>query len=721
MHERMYTVSQRPLILAPAGSPEALYAALDAGVDEIYFGLWAHNARAGAKNFTPETARDAIRACRLRGVKTNITLNTLVTDRELPEALKLAYDAMCMGADAFIVQDLGLARALKKAMPEAVLHASTQCACHSASGARQLIDAGFSRVVLARELDREEITRIVSLGAETEIFVHGALCVCHSGMCLMSAAIGKRSGNRGMCAQPCRLPYSIRPAQKNSNRYPLSLKDLSLAGHVNTLTELGVTSLKIEGRMKPPMYVSGVTKLWKALVTENRGATREETAYLEALFSRSGFTDGYFTGAYRADNRAMYGVRTALDKQKTERLDASQTPPADRPAPRSRAVFMRASLRAGKPPVLEMRCADDETLCVRVTADFDVRNAEAQPLTEQAVCTALAKLGGTAFSCADIQIDLPDEVFLAKSQLNALRRSAVEALERRILTERSLPPWETVLHRLDGELPDGKTAPCRKESRKASARTAKEQPSGFRAIPLRLYPANADEVEKMLGQYSAYPLESICLPLGMFSQGVPALAENLRERGIPFGVRMPRVVFDREETYAMQALAAAKASGASYGVAENIGQLSLVCEAGLALYGGAGLNVFNSLCLAQLAEYGAESVTLSPELLTAQMRDLRRPAHMSTARLAAGRLELMVLESCVVKAGGACRKAENGGECAQLCDRTGAAFPLRTERRLGPEPFPCRQVLLNSVPLRLLDKPEETEKSGVQVCCVYGG
>ena len=180
-----------------------------------------------------------------------------------------------------------------------------------------LAEAGFDRVVLARELDCEEIRKIGTLGVETEVFVHGALCVCHSGLCLMSAVIGKRSGNRGLCAQPCRLPYSL-SGEKPKNTYPLSLKDLSLAAHVPLLAELGITSLKIEGRLKPPSYVAGATRVWKTLVTENRPATSGEQAYLEALFSRDGFTDGYFNGRYRTDNRAMYGVRREADKQKTE-------------------------------------------------------------------------------------------------------------------------------------------------------------------------------------------------------------------------------------------------------------------------------------------------------------------------------------------------------------------------------------------------------------------
>lgn len=707
----------QPFVLAPAGSPEALYAALDAGADEIYFGLSAHNARGSAKNFSDADAKEAIRACKLRGVRTNITLNTLVTDRELPEALRLAYNALCMGADAFIVQDIGLARALKKTFPSVVLHASTQCACHSVSGAKKLIEAGFERLVLARELDREEIARIVALGVETEIFVHGALCVCHSGLCLMSSVIGGRSGNRGLCAQPCRLPYTVEEQNNASgnagcgaagvtNRYPLSLKDLTLASHVPALAALGVTSFKIEGRMKPPTYVSGVTEIWKKLVSENRAARPEELARLDALFSRSGFTDAYFTGACRTENRSMYGVRTELDKRRS--YDSGS--PAALPA-RTRGIILHGVFRVGEPPVLTARCADDERLCARVTANFTAQSAASRPLSREDLCASLSKLGGTAFSCAGIHVETQGALFLPKSQLNALRRAAVEALEQKILAGAESPEHTPAFDEAIQKLPE-----CKPVHKNRAA-----QKSGLR---VRLYPASASAVEPMLETAAGFAIESICLPLGLFDGGdLPESVRRLAERGIPFGVRMPRVVFSSEETAALRALRRAAENGARYAVAENIGDLLLIREAGLTVYGGAGLNAFNSQTLAFLAEAGVQSVTLSPELNTAQMRDLVRPAGMSTSRIAAGRLELMVLESCVIRANGVCRAAqtENGGICAVLSDRRRMRFPVRAERRLGSPALPCRNILLNSVPLRLTEKPEECAKSGVEVLCLYDG
>lgn len=685
----MFVLATRPLILSPAGSYDALCAAINSGADEVYFGLSSHNARQNAKNFTPEETEKAIRECKLRGVKTNITLNTLVTDREIPEACRLAYDALCMGADAFIVQDLGLASALKKSIPGITLHASTQCACHSVEGAKQLAALGFERIVLARELNGEEIAEVVKLGVETEIFVHGALCVCHSGMCLMSSVIGKRSGNRGLCAQPCRLPYNFGETKaegRNARNYPLSLKDLSLAKHIPELSELGVTSLKIEGRMKPPEYVSGVTGIWKKLVTENRNATNEEYEYLEKLFSRSGFTDGYFTDKYRTDNRKMYGVRTESDKQDTKALE---TPKAQTPS--KRAVTMSCAVTEGEAPVLTIRCSDAECM---VTADFTAQTASSRPMTEEDIANSLAKLGDTAFECTGIQVSVTGQVFVAKSQLNALRRTAVACLEEKILGAIPHPEFDESVF----------------TSEKGEKRAVKPK--------IRLYPESEKTLDEMLKKYASYDIESVCVPLGMFRDGLgEKLAKRIADKGFPLGVRLPRVVFAAEAEYTVKMLERAKEKSAVYAVAENIGHVPLIKRAELMLYAGAAMNVFNSFCIDALKNIGFESVTLSPELLTAQMRDMKKNG-ITPAVIGSGRLELMVLESCIVRANGNCNCTDNRGVCTTICDRTGAVFPVKCEHRMSDKPYPGRNIIMNSVPVHLIDKPAELEKSGAEIICI---
>ena len=277
----------------------------------------------------------------------------------------------------------------------------------------------------------EEIYKHTNL--EIESFVHGALCVCHSGMCLMSSCIGGRSGNRGMCAQPCRLPYSM--TENSKSNYPLSLKDLCLAGHINEITDLGVTSLKIEGRMKSPEYVYGVTSLYRKLLDEKRNATREEMQYLYDLFSRSGFTDKYFTGEYKKDNQNMYGIRSQSDKERTNAL--SENLKYDLPKRKISAV---CQIESGKTPKLAFTC---DEISVVVAGDFLCEEAKNAPVTECDIKNGISKLGNTCFELKeqDIKVTLSENVFLTKSMLNSLRRSATNALEKKLL-ENNLYPEE---------------------------------------------------------------------------------------------------------------------------------------------------------------------------------------------------------------------------------------------------------------------------------------
>ena len=301
-----------PLILAPAGSMQALKSAIDAGADEVYLGGGSFNARINATNFDKNALITAGKLCRNANVGLHITLNTLIYDREFTDVLEYVdFLSSEVRPNALIIQDLGLATEIRRQFPEIPLHASTQMRIHSFADAEFLKNLGFTRAVLARELPKADIKAFVDTGLETEIFVHGAICISESGGCLMSSVIGNRSGNRGECAQPCRLPY------RGKNKFPLSVKDMCLAGHIKEISDMGVTSIKIEGRMKSPEYVGAVTSIYRRLVDENRNATQKEVDLLSAVFSRSGFTDGYFTSKI---NPHMFGVRTDADKQKSDSL-----------------------------------------------------------------------------------------------------------------------------------------------------------------------------------------------------------------------------------------------------------------------------------------------------------------------------------------------------------------------------------------------------------------
>ncbi len=302
-----------PLLLAPAGSPQALKAAIDAGADEVYLGGSAFNARINANNFDNAALIKAGQLCRSTNVGLHITLNTLIYDKEFKAVLEYVdFLANNVQPDAIIIQDIGLAKVIRTQFPDLCLHASTQMRIHSPEDAKYLKALGFTRAVLARELPKEDIKAFAETGLETEIFVHGAICISESGGCLMSSVIGNRSGNRGECAQPCRLPY------KGNNKYPLSVKDMCLANHMTDIFETGVTSLKIEGRMKSPDYVSAVTSIYRRLIDEKRNATQKEMDILSGIFSRSGFTDGYFTSKI---SPKMFGIRSELDKKISAELN----------------------------------------------------------------------------------------------------------------------------------------------------------------------------------------------------------------------------------------------------------------------------------------------------------------------------------------------------------------------------------------------------------------
>ena len=280
-------------LLAPAGSPEALQAAVQSGADAVYLGFGPLNARRNAKNFTREQLEEGVAYCHLRGVKVYLTLNTLLFDRELDTAAQAGALASDLGVDAVLVQDLGVAKLLRQTCPGLPLHASTQMTVHSLDGILACAELGITRVVLPREMPAEAIRALCQASPlEIEVFGHGALCMCYSGQCTLSAVLGGRSGNRGLCAQPCRLAYRW-PGDRQTS-HPLSLKDLSLAGHLGQLEEMGVACLKIEGRMKRPEYVAVVTAIYAAALREHREPTRKEMAQLEAAFSRQGFPQGYF-------------------------------------------------------------------------------------------------------------------------------------------------------------------------------------------------------------------------------------------------------------------------------------------------------------------------------------------------------------------------------------------------------------------------------------------
>jgi len=395
-------------LLAPAGDRECLRAAVCGGADAVYFGASAFNARARAANFTSGELKEAIDYCHTYGKRAYITLNTALKDRELDEALALASEIYSAGADALICADLGLISLIRKQIPDFEIHVSTQAGVRSTSGADLFSEMGASRVVLAREMSFDEIRDVTKNAiAETEVFIHGALCVSVSGRCLFSSLVGGRSGNRGECAQPCRLPY-------DGNKYLLSLKDLCLARHIKELCDMGVASFKIEGRMKSPEYVYSVTKIYRSLLDSVRNASDEEVAQLEKIFSRGGFTDAYFTGKI---SPAMNGIRGELTESKRQLTEKLAEP--------KRGLSLKARIKRGEGFSLSYTLDDGAT--ASVTGDAP-QEAQSKPMEREDYLKPLAALGNTPFVLKKAEIDCDTGLMLPLSLLKKARRDATDAL-----------------------------------------------------------------------------------------------------------------------------------------------------------------------------------------------------------------------------------------------------------------------------------------------------
>lgn len=573
-----------PELLCPAGSPEALDAAIEGGADAVYLGGTTFNARMNAHNFGGDALRSAVLRAHSFGVKVYLTLNTLVGDREISAALAAAEEAANAGVDALIVADLGIASAIHRTFPTLELHASTQASSHNSLSAEALKEIGFSRIVVARETPAADLFETVKNSPlEIEMFIHGALCVSHSGQCLFSSLVGGRSGNRGECAQPCRLPFACK---KGGNAYPLSLKDLSLAAHVPALIESGVASLKIEGRMKAPEYVRDTARIWRRLLDERRAATPDEMRELASIFSRGGFTDGYYKE--KIDSK-MLGVRSEDDKSASRTLVPFSG--ITRKIPLDFAVRMKKN----EPITLTV---SDKTRSVCVEGDMP-QAALTAPLSAEHLERNLSKLGGTPYSIGTFSVEMDDGLMLPVSRLNDLRR-------------RAIAEWEVNL------------APQKVE--KTPYVMQKSQHVCKKERSARFY--SPEQITPLAREF----FERIYLPLG-------------KETDKCDGVVLPPVIFERDRKVVAEMLSNAAAKGVRFVLVGNVGHIELVKDAGLVPVGDFRFNVTNCESVCVLEEMGIDSVILSPELTLPQARDIKG----DTSLIVYGRIPLMTVEKCVIR------------------------------------------------------------------------
>ena len=550
-----------PELLAPCGDMDALKSAICSGANCVYLGLDLFNARIRAKNFTYENIEEAISLAHANGVKVFVTLNIAIYDREIQTALDYVDKLYMSGADALIVSDLGIASLIKEYYPDFEIHASTQCTAHNLDGVTFLNEKmGASQVVLARELPKKEIEHISkNSSAKTEIFVHGAHCMSVSGQCLMSYAMGGRSGNRGECAQPCRLQYKM--CQKSS--YPLSLKDMSLNSHITEIIDTGVNTLKIEGRMKSSDYVGGTVSVWRKLLDERRNANNSEKSTLEALFSRQGFSDGYFTNSISSK---MLGVRTDENKEATKSLESTKNELS------KVKINLYGKFILGEKAELSAEL-NDKT----VTAYGDiVEEAINAPISTEDIVKSLSRLGNTPFEVGEIKIEKSDSIMVRVSSLNALRRKAVELLfyMGREEREHTYTPKKCTQDRV--------------KSKTALFSEVSQIPENHSYFDIIFLYADRYEGDKRVN-----------------------------------GICLPPVILDSEWKEIEAKLTEAKNNGVEYALITNIGQIKRVSTYGFKMIFDFRFNVFNGPCVDFLHKNGADSVILSPELTIPQINDLK--------------------------------------------------------------------------------------------------
>lgn len=629
-------------ILAPVGAQEQLKAAVRSGANAVYLGVDNFNARRNADNFTTENLKDAVKYCRLRDVKVFVTLNTLIFDKEIDELYKTVKAIAKSGADAVIVQDFATVRAVKEVCPDMPLHASTQMAVHNVAGAKLLEEMGFSRIVLARELTLNEMKMIrEAVTAELEVFVHGAHCMSTSGNCYLSAMLGERSGNRGLCAQGCRLNWT----NTHGREYALSLKDMSYLDSITELMEIGINSFKIEGRMKRPEYVAAAVKSLKKAMSNK---PYDKNA-LRSVFSRSGFTDGYLQGKRTVD---MFGYRVKEDVTSAtnvlKELEASYKNEI-----RPNKASARLILKNDEPATLLF---SSRGASVEVKGEIP-QIPRTAPLSEEIAFRNLSKLGDTSFYLDSTDLENADSLTLPASAINALRRDAANLLEEKLA----------------------------KKEYKINDVT----PEKSYTKPDFSKPKTRIRLESLL-QYSKVfeKADLVILPLEEVFNNL----EEIELLSVKIAVELPQLIYPNDEKEVFKKLTAIKRTGIVRGVTGNIGGFALLKKAGFKIYGSHGLNITNSISAQSYEDMGLEDVTLSFELSEKGIKNIW--ADCIKGAYIYGHLPIMLLRNCPQKSETGCGKC-NGK--STLTDRKGIEFPLLCHNKKY-------SVLHNSVPLYIGDK-----------------
>lgn len=650
-------------ILAPCGNYESLIAAVRVGADAVYVGSKAFSARQNAKNFDKDELKSAVSECHKRGVKIYQAINTVVLDSQLNELLNELEFACEIGIDGLITQDLCLIELIKKVCPEMPVHASTQMTLHTKNGVLFAIELGFVRVVVSREVSKEVLSELCKLDTEIEAFVHGALCMSVSGECYLSAMIGSRSANRGLCAGACRLPFS---ADKNKNSYALSLKDMSYIGHLQELKNMGVSSLKIEGRMKRPEYTAAtVYECKKALEGKPH-----DIELLKSVFSRSGFTDGYYASNL---GKNMFGIR-----QKEDVISANDVLPNIRrlykDEPKRHKIDFDIDISFNKPIILTAKANDCEVSITGEPPERAInRAAQAEYITKQ-----LSKLGGSQYELGSLNCNIENGVMVSASLLNKLRRESVSALDKAICEKNT-----KIIHF------DNKTATKIISDLKLSSVQGVNEPK------IRVSLSKISKIKSI----DLSDIDLVTIPMSEITNSDYEFDNRLKDK---ICISLPRYMHNEQKvTDDVQSL---KDKGFFRFEATNLAHIKTLNDLKLEIHTGFGFNITNSLALENLAEYNVKDAVVSFELKASEINRLKSPLNIGI--ISYGKLPLMLCVNCPIKSSVGCKSCTG-----YLNDRTGRRFKVRCNKKYG------YYELLNSDTLYLADKLNEFKNISFHTLC----
>lgn len=653
-------------LLAPAGNFECLIAAVQSGADAVYIAGTNFGARSYADNFDKDALEKAVDYCHIRDVKVYVTVNTLVLDNEMQELREYLVFLAKIGVDAIIVQDMGVLKLAQETVPGLPIHASTQMTIHNADGVEVLKKFGIRRVVLSRELSAEQIRKIAEkTDVELEVFAHGALCMCYSGQCLLSSIIGSRSGNRGKCAQPCRLQYSINNSKKKA--FYMSLKDLCSLKHLPTLIDAGVTSLKIEGRMKGPAYVAAVIGIYRKYIDNSYAKIDyKDIELLDTIFNRGGLTDGYLTGNKGVEMFALNKPENPYRKGSVA-LEKNLLADAARENIKKK-LNAEVIIKENQMPVMKV---DDGKVFVHYVHDKLPEKALKSAISEDAVVSQMKKTGATPFEFSDISVQMDDGLFISAGELNKIRRETLEMFGSELI----------------------------KSFKRSVSDTEPKEVSELKFAD-EGYVCEVTTIEQ-LKTVVDMPFQKLYIPLWMIKH-VPDIAEKIKDKTV---IVLPAILTDGQQDSAVAECLEFLESGYDGVLINNI---SLVDKfEGYSVYGGFRLNVFNSYSLEFLSNLKLKATELSPELTLRQIKDITKTVPVQA--MVYGRLPIMVTENCIIKNADSCPCDGHN----IITDRIGMSFPVIKDGEV------CRSVILNCKKTFMAFDMDKIKKAGVNYFRIY--